>query len=95
MKQLVKKDEIIGTKKFDGAGKKVFGAVEIDYRYLDSESLLINSTVFDELIQRGIHESNWEDCNDCKQALLCPFKSNRDWLSSEVARQNFLKILKI
>jgi len=94
LRQLVNKDKKIGTRIFDGSGKKGFKKVEIDYRYLDSESLLINSTVFDELIQRGIHESNWEDCNDCKQALLCPFKSNRDWLSSEVARQNFLKILK-
>ena len=94
LKQLVKKDEIIGTKKFDGAGKKVFGAVEIDYKYLDSESLLINSAIFDELIKKGIHESNWGDCDDCRQALLCPFKSNRDWLSNEDARQNFLKILR-
>ena len=90
----ITKDRKIGTRIFDGSEKEGFKTVEIDYRCLESESLLINSTTFEELIKKGIHESKWRNCNDCNQALLCPFKSNRDWLSSEVARQNFLTILK-
>jgi hypothetical protein len=85
--------EIEGQRDFTEK-KAVFKSLKISYSYLDNRSLLIGSDIFDRLVQKAVHPSYWKPCDSCTAAGLCPFKSNRDWLSDADGRKNVLSVLR-
>lgn len=77
--------------------KKTFSSVIASHSFLDNRSLLMRGNdfhVFDLLVQKATHSSQWNICSNCEQISLCPFKANRDWLADEDARAKFLNILR-
>jgi hypothetical protein len=74
------KDEI---KVNDGSKKTVFNAVDVTVSSLDDRSLLAGET-FDRLVAKAVASDNWSICEDCLASKCCPFKLNKDWLSTNV-----------
>lgn len=74
--------------------KTVFGEMQVTYEFLDNRSLLVNSDVFERLIERATAPERWNACSDCPSASLCPFKANRDDLLSKDLRRNVLDVLR-
>lgn len=74
--------------------KPVFEDAVVTHRCLDSKSLLIGDDVFDRIVHKAIDESKWTVCASCDVSALCPFKSNRDWLTDDNSRGTFLQILR-
>jgi len=95
LKQLVEKEgQQINYDPWEFEPKKVFKNTILKSSYLDNNSLLIDSNIFDDLIKEATRQSNWEPCGDCEDAALCPFKANRNWLADTEARGNFLNIMR-
>jgi len=94
LKQLVEKE---GQKQnydpWEFEPKKVFENTILKSSYLDNSSLLNETKTFDKLIKGATKDSNWEACESCEVANLCPFRANRNWLADEDTRGNFLSIL--
>ncbi len=77
------------------AGEKtVFDELEVTYEFLDNGSLLVNSDVFDSLVEKATADQNWDACSGCPSMSLCPLKANRDDLASGDLRRNVLDILR-
>ena len=77
------------------SGEKTFFAeLEVTYEFLDNRSLLVNSHVFERLVEKATAEQNWAACSGCPSMSLCPFKANRDDLASDALRRNVLDILR-
>ena len=74
--------------------KTVFDELEVTYEFLDNRSLLVNSDVFERLVEKATAERNWDACSSCPSLSLCPFKANRDDLASDDLRRNVLDILR-
>jgi hypothetical protein len=74
--------------------RKVFDRMEVTYEFLDNRSLLVNSDVFERLVEKATAEEQWAACADCPSASLCPFKANRDDLLVDALRGNVLDILR-
>ena len=74
--------------------KTVFDELEVTYEFLDNRSLLVNSDVFERLVEKATAEQNWDACSGCPSMSLCPFKANRDDLASDGLRGNVLDILR-
>ena len=68
--------------------------LEVTYEFLDNRSLLVNSDVFERLVEKATAEQNWDACSGCPSMSLCPFKANRDDLASDDLRRNVLDILR-
>ena len=73
--------------------RTVFDELEVTYEFLDNRSLLVNSDVFERLVEKATAEQNWDACSGCPSVSLCPFKANRDDLASNGIRRNVLDIL--
>lgn len=78
---------------FDGR-RPVFQKAKVTFSYLDNRSLLLGSSIFDELIQKAVADAFWTSCPDCDVLTLCPFKANRDWLADPGTRAIFLHLLR-
>ena len=74
--------------------KPVFDALQVSYELMDRRSLLVDSHIFEELILKAIRNDDWEICSSCPSVSLCPFKANRDDLTSPDLRKNVLDILR-
>ena len=74
--------------------RTVFSELEVTYEFLDSHSLLVNSDVFERLVEKATVEQNWDACTGCPSMSLCPFKANRDDLALHDLRRNVLGILR-
>ena len=74
--------------------KTVFDELEVTYEFLDNRSLLVNSDIFERLVEKATAEQNWDACSGCPSMSLCPFKANRDDLASDGLRRNVLDILR-
>ena len=74
--------------------KTVFDELEVTCEFLDNRSLLVNSDVFERLVEKATTEQNWDACSGCPSMSLCPFKANRDDLASDDLRRNVLDILR-
>ena len=74
--------------------KTVFDELEVTYEFLDNRSLLVNSDVFERLVEKATAEQNWDACSGCPSMSLCPLKANRDDLASDGVRRNVLDILR-
>ena len=74
--------------------KTVFDELEVTYEFLDNRSLLVNSDVFERLVEKATAEQNWDACSGCPSMSLCPFKANRDDLALDDLRRNVLDILR-
>ena len=74
--------------------KTVFDELEVTCEFLDNRSLLVNSDVFERLVQKATNEQNWDACSGCPSMSLCSFKANRDDLASDDLRRNVLDILR-
>ena len=74
--------------------KTVFDDLEVTYEFLDNRSLLVNSDVFERLVEKATAERNWDACSGCPSISLCPLKANRDDLASDSVRRNVLDILR-
>jgi len=74
--------------------KTVFDEIEVTYEFLDNRSLLVNSDIFERLVDKATVEENWKACSGCPSIELCPLKANRDALASGVRRQNIIDILR-
>ena len=74
--------------------KTVFDELEVTYEFLDNRSLLVNSDVFESLVEKATADQNWDACSGCPSVTLCPFKANRDDLASDGLRRNVLDILR-
>ena len=74
--------------------RTVFDELEVTYEFLDNRSLLVNSDIFERLVEKATAEPRWDACSGCPSMLLCPFKANRDDLASDDLRRNVLDILK-
>ena len=93
----IRKDESGVTVRAGGgtSGEKtVFGELDVTYEFLDNRSLLVNSDVFERLVEKATAEQNWDACSGCPSMSLCPFKANRDDLASDDLRRNVLDILR-
>lgn len=76
-------------------GKRtVFDALKVTSEYLDHESLLVESALFDRLLEKATSHGRWEACDGCPAMERCPFKSNRDDLTTPEIRTNVLNILR-
>ena len=75
------------------SSRPVFDKTKVTFSFLDNNSLLLGSKVFESLVQKATDESSWTTCVSCEQSSLCPFKANRDWLADAHARKNFLRVL--
>lgn len=77
------------------AGEKtVFDEMEVTYEFLDNRSLLVDSDIFERLVEKGTAEQNWDACSGCPSELLCPLRANRDDLASADIRGKVLQILR-
>ena len=74
--------------------KTVFDELVVTYEFLDNRSLLVNSDVFERLVEKATVEQNWDACSGCPSMSLCPVKANRDDLASDGVRRNVLDILR-
>ncbi len=74
--------------------KTVFDELAVTYEFLDNRSLLVNSDVFERLVEKATAEQNWDACSGCPSMSLCPLKANRDDLASDGVRRNVLDILR-
>lgn len=74
--------------------KTVFEEMEVTYEFLDNRSLLVNSNVFERLVEKATAEQRWDACSGCPSMSLCPFKANRDDLASDDFCHNVLDILR-
>ena len=74
--------------------KTVFDKLEVTYEFLDNRSLLVNSDIFEQLVDKATAEQNWDACSGCPSIMLCPLKANRDDLASSILRRNVLDILR-
>lgn len=74
--------------------RTVFDELEVTYEFLDNRSLLVNSNVFELLVEKATAEEKWDACSGCPSKSLCPFKANRDDLASEKIRRNVLDIFR-
>ena len=74
--------------------RPVFDELAVTYEFLDNRSLLVNSDVFERLVKKATAEQNWDACSGCPSKSLCPFKANRDDLTSEKIRRNVLDIFR-
>ena len=74
--------------------KTVFDELQVTYEFLDNRSLLVNSDIFERLVEKATAEQGWETCSGCHSRSLCPFKANRDDLASDDLRRNVLDILR-
>lgn len=74
--------------------KTVFSDMEVTYEFLDNHSLLVNSDVFEGLVDKATAAERWAACSDCRAVSLCPFKANRDDLLLEDLRLNVVEILR-
>ena len=72
----------------------VFDELEVTYEVLDNRSLLVNSDVFERLVEKATAERNWDACSGCPSMSLCPFNANRNDLTSDHLRRNVLDILR-
>lgn len=84
----------LGDDRIFGGNKDVFSKVKVTCSYLDSRSLLLGSSIFNDLIRKATGKSLWTVCSGCGLAFLCPFKANRDWLANDDARARFLQVLR-
>ena len=74
--------------------KTVFEEMEVTYEFLDNRSLLVNSDVFERLVEKATAGRRWDACSGCPSMSLCPFKANRDDLASNDFFHNVLDILR-
>ena len=74
--------------------KPVFDLLEVTYEPLDHKSMLVNSDVFDLLVQLATNASSWASCEGCPSIHMCPMKANRDDLASEPVRERVLDVLR-
>ena len=74
--------------------KTVFDELEVTYEYLDNWSLLVNSDIFERLLEKATAEQNWDACSGCPSKSLCPLRANRDDLAMDQLRRNVLDILR-
>ena len=74
--------------------KTVFDELHVTYEYLDNRSLLVNSHVLEQLVEKATAGQNWNACSGCPSMSLCPFRANRDDLVSDDLRHNVLDILR-
>ena len=74
--------------------KTVFDELKVTYEFLDNRSLLVNSDIFERLVEKATAQKSWEACSGCPSVSLCPFKANRDDLVSNDLRRNVLDILR-
>ena len=74
--------------------RTVFDELEVTYEFLDNRSLLVNSDIFEQLVEKATAEQNWDACSDCPSIALCPLRANRDDLVSDILRSNILDILR-
>ena len=74
--------------------RTVFDELEVSYEVLDNRSLLVNSDVFECLVEKATAEQNWDACSGCPSMSLCPFKANRDDLAVDDYRRNLLDVLR-
>ena len=76
-------------------GKKtVFDVLKVTSEYLDHESLLGESALFERLLEKATSRERWKACEGCPAIMRCPFKANRDDLSTPKLRRNVLRILR-
>ena len=76
-------------------GKKtVFNVLKVTSGYLDHESLLGESDLFERLLEKATSQDRWQACEGCPAITRCPLKANRDDLSTPEIRQNVLSILR-
>lgn len=92
VRELVKSDGALKEIKFTQA-KSVFESAEVTHSFLDNRSLLLDSDIFSKIISKSTDQTLWNECTECQNRSLCPFKNNRDWLADDNARNNFLKTL--
>lgn len=88
---------VIGTEcKFDrdDSRRTVFSNVKIGYDHLDNQSLLRGEGTFERLIQNAVTDEHWSQCTSCSLYLMCPFKTNRDWLANQGARGQVLQLFR-
>jgi hypothetical protein len=76
-----------------GPNKTFKGGYIFKASYLENRSLLNESKSFEGLIKEATKDSNWEVCEGCEVANLCPFRANRNWLADEDTRGKFLSVL--
>ena len=74
--------------------RTVFDEMEVTYEFIDNRSLLVNSDVFERLVEKATADQNWDACSGCPSLLLCPLRANRDDLASEDVRGNIIDILR-
>jgi len=86
--------ELEGDWIFNDRKHAVFSKFKVSFCFLENQSLLLGSDVFDRLVQKATCEAYWNTCGGCPDSSLCPFKANRDWLANENARVKFLHVLR-
>ena len=74
--------------------RTVFDEMQITYEFLDNRSLLVNSDIFERLVDKATAARRWDECSGCPSRSLCPFRANRDDLASHDLRRNVLDILR-
>ena len=74
--------------------RTVFDELEVTYEYLDNSSLLVNSDIFERLVEKATAKQNWDACSGCSSMSLCPLRANRDDLAMDKLRGNVLDILR-
>ena len=74
--------------------KTVFKKLKVTYEFLDNNSLLVNSDIFERLVKKATAGQNWDACSGCPSVSLCPLKANRDDLATDELRSNVIDILR-
>lgn len=90
LKEQKKQDQLLS---FPDAGSKF----ELSYSAVDKQSLLkVNdgSNLFTQLLKKATHEDQWTVCDKCEVRQFCPYRGNRDYLSSEEGLNSFNRLLR-
>lgn len=78
---------------FSERPRRPFDTFTFSYTYVDKQSLLIGSDLFERLLQRAVDIERWEDCSSCSVRQHCPFRTNRDYLASSEGAATLAKLL--
>ena len=74
--------------------RTVFDEMQVTYEFLDNRSLLVNSDIFERLVDKATAARRWDECSGCPSRSLCPLRANRDDLASHDLRRNVLDTLR-
>lgn len=78
---------------FPQAKNNVFQKFAVEQTILDRKSIISDGHL-KSLISKATAETNWEICSKCQAKDVCPFKANRDWLTSAVGSERFNNVMR-